>query len=110
MPDELRQNLQFVVRFQRIEVETNGSLQFDPLITAAMKEHVKMYGAKVVASQPKDPAAPVRARSQWLTGFVYVNGGYRYLSGGVLAALSTAPDLPIHTGGNIKSPALLQQV
>jgi TonB family protein len=113
MPDELRQNLQFVVRFQRIEVETNGSLQFDPLITAAlaaMKEHVKMYGAKVVALQPKDPAAPLRARAQWLTSFVYVNGGYRYLSGGVLAALSTAPDLQFHAGGNINSPALLQRV
>lgn len=113
MPDELRQNLQFVPRFQRIEVETNESLQFDPLITAAraaMKEHVKLYGAKVVASHPREPAAPVRARSQWLTSFVYVNGGYRYLSGGVLAALSTAPDLRIHSGGNIKSPALVQRV
>ena len=104
MSDEVRQNLQFVLRFQRIEVETNESLQFDPLITAAlaaMKKQFNIYGVKIVASQPKDPAAPLRARAQWLAGFVYVNGGYRYLSGGVLAALSTAPDLRIRAGGNI---------
>jgi TonB family protein len=113
MPDEVRQNLQFVLGFRLIEIEPNEPLQFDPLITAAqaaMKKQVKMYGARVVASQPKDPAARVRARAQWLTSFVYANGGYRYLSGGVLAALSTAPDLRIHAGGNVNAPVLVKRV
>jgi TonB family protein len=113
MPDEVRQNLQFVLGFKLIKVETDEPLQFDPLIPAAqaaMKERVKMYGARVVASQPKDPAARLRLGAQWLKSFVYVNGGYRYLSGGVLAALSTAPDLRLHGGGNVNAPVLVQRV
>jgi len=113
MPDEMRRNLQFVLPFQRVEVETTEAMQFDPLITAAsaaMKGPVKIYGAKVIASHPRDPAAPLRARAEWLSSFVYVDGGYRYLSRGVLAALSTAPDLRPHSGGSIKPAALVHQV
>jgi len=92
LPDGMGRNLQFVLRFQRVEVETTEAMQFDPLVTealAAMKEPARIYGAKVIASHPKDPAAPLRMRAEWLSSFVYVDGGYRYLSRGVLAALST---------------------
>ncbi|HXX18986.1 MAG TPA: energy transducer TonB [Candidatus Acidoferrum sp.] len=113
MPDEMRRYLQFVLPFQRVEVDTTEPMQFDPLITAAsaaMKGPVEIYGAKVIASHPKDPAAPLRAKAEWLSGFVYVNGGYRYLSRGVLAALSSAPDLHLHSGGNINQPAVVHRV
>ena len=113
LQEEIRARLQFVSRFQRIEVVPGRDPKSDPLITAALaaaKQPIKLYTASVVASRPSDPASPLRAQSESLGSFVYVSGGYRYLSASVLSALSTAPDLHLRTGGNVRAPVLTHRV
>jgi TonB family protein len=69
---------------------------------AAMKEPSQIYTA--------EGSKPGNAYAVALGNFVYVDGAFRFLSGQVLQALSTAPPVRIRIGGNVLLAKLRHKV